>query len=81
LLDLYPVTPYLDTKEDFVGWMHDIHNRVNDILDKPTMSLEEHKLKFLNPTPFKDNVQATKNKWFLVVMIVLVILILLICSN
>lgn len=81
LLDLYPVSPYLDTKEDLVGWMHALHNRMNTILDKPTLSLEDHKTKFLNPTPFKDNVQAARNKWFLVIMIVLIVLILLICSN
>lgn len=81
LLDLHPVSPYLDTKEDLVGWMHALHNRMNTILDKPTLSLEDHKTNFLNPTPFKDHVRAARNKWFLVIMIVLIVLILLICSN
>ena len=81
LLELYPVTPYLDTKDDLIVWMHNIHNRMNEILDKPIMSLEEHKFKFLNPTPTKDHIQATRNKWFLVMMIILVILIIIMCSN
>lgn len=81
LLDLYPVAPYLDTKESLVVWTNALHNRINELLDKPTMSLEEHKLKFLNPTPFKDHIQATRNKWFLVMMIILVIVIIIMCNQ
>ena len=35
LLDKYPVTPYLDSRQSFIKWTHFIHNRVNEILDKP----------------------------------------------
>jgi len=42
LLELYPVTPYLDRKEDFVKWTHFIHNRINEKIDKPQVSLSEH---------------------------------------
>jgi hypothetical protein len=37
-----PVTPYLDTRKDFIKWMHHIHNKVNLRLDKPTISLAYH---------------------------------------
>jgi hypothetical protein len=42
LLKKYPVTPYLDTKADFIKWMHFIHNKINERLDKPPISLADH---------------------------------------
>ena len=32
LLDKYPVTPYLDSRESFIKWGHFIHNRMNELL-------------------------------------------------
>lgn len=37
-----PVTPYLDTRDDFIKWMHHIHNKINIRLDKPVISLSDH---------------------------------------
>ena len=37
-LDKYPVTPYLDSRESFVKWMHFIHNKINIYLGEPTMT-------------------------------------------
>lgn len=39
LLDKYPVTPYLDTKESFVRWVNFIHNKINNMLGKNEVSL------------------------------------------
>ncbi len=41
LLDLYPVSPYLDTREAFIRWMHFIHNKINVKLEKPKITLQE----------------------------------------
>jgi hypothetical protein len=41
LLDKYPVTPYLDTKESFVRWVHFIHNKMNYMLGKNEISLRK----------------------------------------
>lgn len=30
LIDKYPVSPYLDSRESFIRWVHFIHNKVND---------------------------------------------------
>ena len=35
LIDQYPVTPYLDSRDSFIKWTHFIHNKVNKSLDKP----------------------------------------------
>ena len=39
LLDKYPVVPYLDSRDSFVRWMHHIHNKINERLEKPKISL------------------------------------------
>lgn len=41
LLDKYPVTPYLDTRESFLRWINFIHNKVNNMLGKDELSLDE----------------------------------------
>jgi hypothetical protein len=41
LLDKYPVSPYLDSRESFVKWVHFIHNKVNAYLGKEELSLPQ----------------------------------------
>jgi len=41
LIDLYPVSPYLDSRDAFIRWMHFIHNKINEKLEKPKMSLND----------------------------------------
>tara|TARA_B100001057_G_scaffold185346_1_gene186071 strand:+ start:3096 stop:3527 length:432 start_codon:yes stop_codon:yes gene_type:complete len=41
LLDDFPVTPYLDSRESFIKWVHFIHNKMNILSDKPEVTLEE----------------------------------------
>lgn len=41
LLDLYPVTPYLDNRESFIRWCWFIHNKINRILEKEEIDLYE----------------------------------------
>jgi hypothetical protein len=40
-LDSYPVTPYLDSRESFIKWMHFIHNKINVYLGLPEKTMEE----------------------------------------
>jgi len=40
LLDKYPVTPYLDTRESFKRWMNFIHNKINSHLEKDNISFD-----------------------------------------
>jgi hypothetical protein len=37
----YPVTPYLDSRDSFIRWMHFIHNKVNEKLEKPKITLAQ----------------------------------------
>ena len=41
VLDRYPVTPYLEGRESFTRWVIFVHNRVNEELGKPTLTIEE----------------------------------------
>jgi hypothetical protein len=46
LLDRYPVAPYLDNRESFILWMHFIHNKINEKLEKPQITLNEFYVKY-----------------------------------
>jgi hypothetical protein len=46
LLDKYPITPYLDNRDSFVRWMHFIHNKINEKLEKPQISLNDFFIKY-----------------------------------
>ena len=41
LLDEYPVTAYLDSRDSFIRWMHFIHNKINEKLEKPKITLND----------------------------------------
>ena len=41
LLEEYPVQPYLDSRDAFIKWMHFMHNKINEKLEKPSLSLDE----------------------------------------
>ena len=40
-LDKYPVTPYLDSRESMIKWVHFIHNKINIYLSKDEISYYE----------------------------------------
>ena len=46
LIDKYPVTPYLDNRDSFIRWMHFIHNKINQKLEKPQISLNDFYVKY-----------------------------------
>ena len=39
IIDKYPVTPYLDSRDSFIRWTHFIHNKINSMLGKPEIPL------------------------------------------
>jgi hypothetical protein len=41
MLDEYPITPYLDNRESFARWTWFIHNKINEKLEKPKITLDE----------------------------------------
>ena len=57
LLDAYPISPYLDSRKSFIQWTHFIHNKMNEILNKPTITLSEFYTRYYDeykPKPLKQ---------------------------
>lgn len=48
LIDVYPITPYLDNRDSFVRWMHFIHNKINEKIEKPPISLNDFFVSYYN---------------------------------
>jgi len=46
LLNKYPIAPYLDNRDSLVRWMHFIHNKINEKIEKPTITLNEFYIKY-----------------------------------
>ena len=55
LIDKYPVTPYLDNRDSFVRWMHFIHNKINEKLEKPQISLNDFFIKYYDEYKSEDD--------------------------
>ena len=60
LLDTFPVTPYLDSRESFQKWMHFIHNKVNLSLGLPQLTFSESIDKYYHHYKPKDLLQREK---------------------
>jgi len=39
LLDNFPLSPYLDSRDSFVRWVHFMHNKINVLLNKEEITL------------------------------------------
>lgn len=60
LLDKFPVTPYLDSRESFQKWIHFIHNRVNETLGLPQLTYSESIDKYYHNYKPKDLLHREK---------------------
>lgn len=60
LLDKFPVTPYLDSRESFIKWTHFIHNRMNEQLGLKPMDYANFMAKY-NILPEKK--EPKKRNW------------------
>jgi hypothetical protein len=63
LLDKYPVAPYLDSKESFVKWMHFIHNKINEQLEKPKISLDDFYVFYYEQYKKPQTIQFESSRW------------------
>jgi len=54
LIDKYPRTPYLDNRDSLVRWTHFIHNKINQKLEKPEVSLQDFFVKYYNEYKSKN---------------------------
>jgi len=85
LLDEYPISPYLDSRDAFTRWMHFIHNKINERLEKKKISLGEFYANYYEQYRPKeqqwDNYTKVKNKILYVSIIAVCIGIILYFYN
>jgi len=80
MIDSYPVTPYLDSRDSFVRWIHFIHNKFNVLVGKKeislSMSLEKYRAEYLpKPVYFSDRINMRKHYIHAAIILVIVFLI------
>ena len=79
LIDKYPVSPYLDSRDSFIRWTHFIHNKVNKKLEKPQKSISKvyaEYYKSYEPVNIK-NIKCRKMKKHIVYAFVLITFIII----
>ena len=77
LLDQFPVTPYLGSRDSFMRWMYFIHNKMNYKLEKDEPSFEEamaaYDDNFFTPEYIEiKEFQFNKHHYFIAIIFVLV---------
>ena len=77
LIDKYPVSPYLDSRDSFIRWTHFIHNKVNKKLEKRQKSLSKFYSEYYKSyeTPIIKNVKWKKMKKHIVYAFILIVFI------
>jgi hypothetical protein len=78
LLKTYPVTPYLDSRDDLVRWMHFIHNKVNQRLNKPEVTLAqfyEHYYAQYQPKETKTLAQYKRFKKMIYIILIIILFV------
>jgi len=74
LLNEYPITAYLDSRESFIRWMHFIHNKINEKLEKPKITLNEFYLRYYEEYKPKDIKMKEFYRWREKIIYTLIIL-------
>jgi hypothetical protein len=80
ILDKYPVTPYLDSRESFIKWTVFIHNKINILLNKTTLDYNEFINIYINKfkNPKIKNIKNNIRKKYIIYLLIVIILLLLI---
>lgn len=78
LLDKYPVTPYLDSRQSLVRWFHFVHNKINSGIGLPTLTLEQAMTAYYEnykPKEVKDLEQRKRREKIIFSVILTIILL------
>jgi len=79
LLHTYPVTAYMDSQLSLVRWTHFIHNKVNERLEKPRMSMaafeENYRLLNVSPAVHTHRYLVWKNNLILTIGVAVLVLV------
>jgi len=85
LLEQYPITPYLDNRESFVRWSWFIHNKINEKLQKPKISMENFYKQYYENYKPKDvkyrEFYKIREKLIYLVIVLLILGLIYFCYN
>lgn len=80
-IDKYPVTPYLDSRESFIKWMHFIHNKINVALKNPEISMDEAMVSYYkNYKPKSVKNLEEKKRREKIIFFCILITIIIVCA-
>ena len=54
LITKYPISPYLDNRDSFIRWIHFIHNKINEKLEKPKISMSKFYMNYYEAFKTKE---------------------------
>ena len=74
LLENYPISSYLDSRKSFVKWVHFIHNKINEKLEKPKISLNDFYSNYYENYKKKDIKIEELKKWKMHILYIIFIL-------
>jgi len=85
LLDQYPITPYLDSRDAFIRWVWFIHNKINEKLEKNKISLNKFYELYYEEYKPKDiknrEMNKLKNKLIYLCLVILFVAIIMYLYN
>jgi len=79
LLDEYPISSYLDSRDEFVRWMHFIHNKINEKLEHPKIPIHVFYATYYEHYKPNSVLKIKDNKWKQKVVYTVVIVSLVSC--
>jgi hypothetical protein len=74
LLEQYPIITYLDSRDSFIRWMHFIHNKINEKLEKPKISINDFYVKYYEEYKPKNIKMKEYYRWREKIIYILVLL-------
>lgn len=84
-LDRYPVTPYLDSRESFIKWVHFIHNKLNLYLGKQEITykkaMKDYYKHYIPKTIKKKKDKKNREKYIFLALIIVLIIIIILLMN
>lgn len=78
-IDKYPVTPYLDSRESFIKWMHFIHNKINVALKMPELTMDEAMVEYYKnykPVTIKNYEEQKRREKIIFISIIITLIII-----
>lgn len=78
-LEKYPVSSYLDSRIQFMKWVHFLHNKINEDLNKPKINFQESIRQYYNHYKPKETIEYKtykfKKKVFFIVVCIFIVMI------